>query len=82
MISMVIDRYHHLVCEETKRIPTNVAWEIRKQNGMAATQAGCMAVPTSKASEHRSELNDRINKWWRWGRGRVDADAETRQLEN
>lgn len=54
-------------------------WEIRKQNGMAATQAGCMAVPTSKASEHRSGLNDRINKWWWWGRGRADAEAETRQ---
>jgi hypothetical protein len=48
---------------------------------MAASETGCMAVPTSKASEHGSELNDRINKQWRgWGRGRAGAKAETRQL--
>lgn len=48
-------------------------------------KTGCMAIPTSKATEHRSELNDTIKKRWRgWGT-RVQrpkhASSESRRPE-
>lgn len=45
-----------------ERYENKIAWQPHK--------TACMAVPTSTASEHGSELNDRINKWsWGWGSG-------------